>query len=180
MGNFIKALTDIWWVVALRGVVAVGFGLLALIWPDITLLTMLILFGAFSLVDGISNLIYAFDARSEGRSPWYFVLQGLLGIAAGFVIVAWPGISALTLLYLIAAWAIVTGFFELFAAIQLRRVIDNEWMLAIAGAGSIAFGVLTMIFPGSGAVSLAWLIGIYAIAFGAAMIVLGWRLRGLR
>lgn len=177
MGNFIKALTGVWWVVVLRGILAIGFGILALVWPDITLLTMLILFGAFALVDGVSNLIYAFDARGEGRSPWFFVVQGLLGIAAGFVIVAWPDISALTLLYLIAAWAIITGLFEITAAVELRKVVGNEWMLGIAGVGSVLFGVLTMIFPGDGATALAWLIGIYALAFGTMLVLLGWRLR---
>lgn len=108
------------------------------------------------------------------------LLEGLAGIVVGIMTLVWPSITALTLLYLIAAWAVITGVMEIVAAIQLRRVIEGEWMMVLSGIASIIFGIILFIFPGEGALGLTWLIGIYAIIFGVMLIVLAFRLRGMR
>lgn len=175
----LNALTRYWWAVVLRGVVAVLFGLMALIWPEITVLALVALFGAFALVDGVLTLGTAiFDDRAAGRRLWLGV-QGVAGIAAGVVTFAWPGVTTLVLLWLIAFWAVVTGVLEIVAAIRLRREIQGEWMLGLSGALSVLFGLLLMIWPASGALALVVLIGIYAIVGGVTLIGLGLRLRGV-
>ena len=173
-------LSRTWWMLAVRGVAAVIFGLLALIWPQITLLALVLVFGAYALVDGAFSLVAAARGRElAGGSRGWLILEGLLGIAAGIVAIVWPDITALALLWVIAAWAVVTGVLEIVAAIRLRRVLDNEWLLIVAGALSVAFGLILIIWPGSGAIGLVWLIGIYAIAFGIVLLGLALRLRGL-
>jgi uncharacterized membrane protein HdeD (DUF308 family) len=169
-----------WWILAVRAVAAVIFGLLALIWPQITLLALVLVFGAYALVDGVFALVAAARGRQlAGGSRGWLVLEGLLGIGAGIVALLWPGITALALLWVIAFWAVLTGVLEIIAAVRLRRVLDNEWLLVVAGALSIVFGLILMIWPGSGAIGLVWLIGIYAIAFGIVLGGLALRLRGL-
>jgi uncharacterized membrane protein HdeD (DUF308 family) len=165
-----------WWAVALRGLLAVLFGLAAFLWPGITLVSLVLLFGAYALVDGIFAIVAAFRAREW----WPLLLEGVAGIAAGVATFLWPGITALALLYLIAAWAIITGILEIVAAIRLRRVIENEWWLALGGVASIILGVVMVAAPGAGALGLVWAIGAYALLFGVIMIALGFRLRGLR
>ena len=173
-------LTRIWWILAVRGAVAVIFGLLALIWPEITLLALVLVFGAYAFVDGLFALVAAFRGRQlAGGSRGWLVLEGLLGIGAGIVALIWPDITALALLWVIAFWAVLTGALEIVAAVRLRRVLDNEWMLIVAGALSILFGLILIVFPGEGAVGLVWLIGIYAIVFGIVLLGLALRLRGL-
>jgi uncharacterized membrane protein HdeD (DUF308 family) len=176
-----ELLARYWWMFVLRGVVAVIFGILALIWPGITLTALVLLFGAYALVDGIFALGSAiFGGRSsEGRRPW-LVLEGIAGILAGILTFIWPGITALVLLFFIAAWAVVTGVFEIIAAVQLRREIQGEWLMALAGVFSIIFGILLFVWPVTGALAVVWLIGIYSIVFGVALIALGIRLRSLR
>jgi uncharacterized membrane protein HdeD (DUF308 family) len=175
----LEHLTRYWWVVAVRGVAALLFGLLALIWPDITISALVLLFGAFALVDGVFTVAAAFgDRRAEGRRGW-LLLQGLAGVAAGVVTFAWPGITTLVLLWWIAAWALVTGVLAIAAAIRLRRELEGEWLLALSGAVSVLFGILLAVRPDEGAVALAWLIGSYAIVFGVALLTLAWRLRRL-
>jgi uncharacterized membrane protein HdeD (DUF308 family) len=177
----LDVLTRNWWVFALRGAAAVLFGVLALVWPTITLSALVLLFGAYALVDGVMSLGVAIfgGAAAEGRRPW-LVLEGIAGIGAGIVTFAWPGITTLVLLWWIAAWALVTGAFEIAAAIRLRREIRGEWRLALSGALSVLFGILLAIRPGEGAVAVAWLIGIYAIVFGAALLALAYELRRYR
>jgi uncharacterized membrane protein HdeD (DUF308 family) len=173
----LEALSRYWWAVALRGAAAVIFGILALIWPGITLYALVILFGAYALVDGIMALGSAiFGDRERGRRGW-LIFEGIAGIAAGILTFLWPGITALVLLWLIAGWAIVTGVLEIVAAIRLRREIQGEWMLAVSGVLSVLFGVLLLAWPAVGALSLVLLIGIYAIVFGVVLIALGLRLR---
>lgn len=166
-----------WWAVVLRGVFAVIFGLLALIWPGATLFVLIMLFGAYALVDGVFALIAAF--RVAGGDRWPLLLEGVVGILIGLLTFFWPGVTALVLLSFIAAWAIITGIFEIVAAIRLRREIEGEWALGLAGVASLIFGVLLILFPGAGALSLIWLIGAYAIVFGILLILLGLRLRGM-
>jgi uncharacterized membrane protein HdeD (DUF308 family) len=174
----LETLTRHWWILAVRGAVAVLFGLLALIWPGITVLALVLLFGAYALVDGVLALYAALANRPEarGRRGWLAV-EGVAGVLAAIVAVVWPGITALALLYIIAAWALVTGAFEIAAAIRLRREIQGEWLLALSGALSIVFGLLAFIYPSAGALAVVWLIATYAIVFGVVLLVLGFRLR---
>lgn len=170
-------LTKRWWLLLLRGVAAIVFGVLAFIWPGVTLFTLVILYGAFALIDGILSLAAAFASRSETVPRWWLVLTGILGIAAGLIAMFWPGITALVLIIFIGAWAIVRGVMEIIAAIQLRKEIEGEWLLVLAGVLSVLFGLGVLIFPGTGALALIWLIAIYAVAIGIVMIVLALRLR---
>jgi uncharacterized membrane protein HdeD (DUF308 family) len=174
----LDTLTRHWWVLAVRGALAVLFGLLALIWPGITVLALVLLFGAYALVDGVMALYTAlFDrGRTGGRGGW-LVLEGVAGVLAAIGAFVWPGITALVLLYLIAAWALVTGVAEILAAIRLRREIEGEWLMILSGALSILFGLLAFLFPGAGALAVVWLIATYAIAFGVVMVILAFRLR---
>ncbi len=166
-----------WWLIALRGVAAIIFGVLALVWPGITLLALTILFGAYALVDGFLAVIAALTHHTGNRRWWVVLLEGIAGIAAGILTFIWPGLSAFVLVLLIAAWAIVTGILEIWSAIELRRVIKNEWLLILSGLLSVVFGLLVAIFPGAGALAIVWLIGAYAIVFGVLFLILGFRLR---
>ena len=169
-----------WWAIALRGLFAVLFGVAAFIWPGITLAVLVLLWGAYALVDGIFALVAAVRAAERRATWWPLVLEGILGIVAGVLTFLWPGITALVLLYLITAWAILTGIAEIVAAVRLRRVLTGEWLLGLAGVVSIVFGVLLIVFPGAGALAVVWLIGAYALVFGIVLIVLGFRLRGVQ
>jgi uncharacterized membrane protein HdeD (DUF308 family) len=174
----LDALAQYWWAFALRGVAAVIFGILALIWPDITLFALVLIFGAYALVDGLFTLGAAIfgGSRATRRRPW-LILEGIIGIAIGVLTFLWPGITTLALLWLIAAWALVTGVLEIVTAIRLRRELQGEWMLALSGVLSVLFGILLAVWPATGALAVAFLIGIYAIAFGIALVVLSLRLR---
>lgn len=174
-----KAITNDWWLFVLEGFLAIAFGVATWVWPGLTVGTFVILYGAFAFATGIMSLAAAGSARRMGESPWGFVFRGLLGIGASVLVVVWPDISALALLYVIAFWAIATGIFQIAASIELRKLIDNEWFLALSGIASVAFGVLAIVFPGDGAVAIAWTIGIYAVAFGSLLIGLGIRLHSL-
>lgn len=166
-----------WWVLALRGLVGVLFGLLALAWPGLTLGVLVLFWGAYALVDGVFALAAAVRA-AERHTRWGALLvEGIVGMAAGIVTFLWPGITALILLLLIAFWAIVTGILEIGAAIRLRREITDEWALALGGIASVIFGVLLLIRPGIGALAVVWLIGAYALFFGLLLLVLAFRLR---
>ena len=169
-----------WWMVALRGLVAVLFGIAAFVWPGLTLLALVWLFGIYALMDGVFTLISAFTNRRESNRWWLLLLEGIVGIAAGIIAIVWPGITAFALLYLIAAWAIVTGVLEIAAAIRLREEIEGEWLMALSGILSLVFGILLVIWPGAGALAVVWMIAAYAIVFGIFLIILGFRLRGWR
>jgi uncharacterized membrane protein HdeD (DUF308 family) len=166
-----------WWALVLRGLFAVLFGIIALAWPGITLGALVLLYGAYALADGVFAIAAVMAGRTGGRPWWSLLVEGLVGIAVGIMTFAWPGITALVLLYLIAAWAFVTGIFEIVAAIRLREEIRGEWLLALSGILSILFGLALVVYPGAGALAVVWLIGAYAIAFGALLIALGFRLR---
>jgi len=166
-----------WWLLALRGLVAVLFGVLAFIWPGATLITLVWLFGAFALVNGLLSLILAAKAPKGYPRIGSLILGGLLGILAGLLTFVMPGITALGLLMLIAAWAIVTGIMEVVAAIRLRKIIANEWLLILAGIASVAFGVVLFLQPAAGALALIWWIGAWALIFGILLIVLAFRMR---
>ncbi|HKC42377.1 MAG TPA: HdeD family acid-resistance protein [Burkholderiales bacterium] len=166
-----------WGWIELRGIVAVLFGVLALLWPGVTLAALVILWGAFALADGILSLIAAFKIRDKGKPFWSLLIVGLLGVAAGIVTFLWPGITAFILLMFIAAWAFVMGIFQIIAAIRLRKEIENEWLLGLSGVLSVIFGVLMFLQPSAGALAVIWIIGAYAIFFGVLLIVLGFRLK---
>ena len=167
-----------WWLLVMRGIAAITFGVLALLWPGLTLLVMALLWGAYVLVDGLLSLLHAFKLRGRGLSVALWSLVGVLGVAAGVLAFIWPGLTAFVLLTLIAAWAIVVGALQLVAAWRLRRQIRGEWLLALSGALSLVFGALLVLQPQTGAVAVVMLVAGYAIAFGVVLMALGWRLRG--
>ena len=149
-----------WWVFAIRGIAALVFGVLAFIWPETTLTVLVFLFGAYVLVDGVSLLVALVRGDAVARRhAWAVAIMGVLGIVAGVVTFAWPGLTALSLLYLVAFWAIATGTFQVIAAVALRRELDNEFWMALGGVASIVFGALLVAFPGDGLISLVWLVG---------------------
>jgi uncharacterized membrane protein HdeD (DUF308 family) len=161
----------------IRGLVAVVMGILAMAWPGITMAAIVGVFGLYAVIDGITSLMLGLTrTRTHGRS-WAVVVQGVIGILAGIVTFVWPGITAFALVMFIGAWGIVTGVFEIVAAIRLRRVIKGEWLLALSGIISVLFGFLVFAFPAAGAVGIAWVLGIYAVTAGLVLIALGVRLR---
>lgn len=177
----LRFITDRWWVFLIRGIAAILFGAIAWAWPDLTVTTLVFMFGAFALVDGIFALISAAVLGGSGHERWLPPLvAGIAGIVIGVVTFFWPDITALALLYFIAAWAVIIGVLHIYAAIELRRQVEGEWALGLAGLIAIVFGVLVFIFPGEGAIALVWTIGVFAILFGIAMIALAFRLRSLR
>lgn len=176
----LETLSRHWWAVAFRGVAAILFGVLALVWPAITVFALVIVFGAYALVDGAFTLVAAFGNRNGGRTrgsrTWLFA-RGIAGILTGIIAAVWPGITALVLLWVIALWALVAGVFDIVAAFELRKEMRREWMLALSGALSVLFGVLLLVWPAAGVLALVVLIGIAAIAFGTTLLMLGLRLR---
>jgi uncharacterized membrane protein HdeD (DUF308 family) len=166
-----------WWALAIRGCLAILFGIVTFVLPAVTLASLVLLFGAYAMVEGVFNIVAAVRGRRSEQPWWALLIEGLVSIGAGIVTFAMPGLTALVLLYVIAAWAVVTGVFEIIAAIRLRAQIENEWWLGLSGALSIAFGVLMMAFPGAGALAVVLWIGAYALVFGAMLIALAFRLR---
>jgi uncharacterized membrane protein HdeD (DUF308 family) len=173
----LHTLTANWWALALRGLVAVLFGLLTFFLPGITLVTLVLLFGAYALADGVFNVIAFFRVASH---QWALLIEGVVGIIAGVLTFAWPAITAIVLLYLIAFWAILTGVFEILAGIRLRKTIANEWLLLLMGVLSLLFGLLILFAPGTGALAIVLWIGAYALVFGIFLLALAFRLRGHR
>jgi len=159
-----------WWLFLLRGIAALTFGVLSFAWPEISLFTLILLFAAYALVDGVFALAAAIVGKGDDQIRWWLVLVGLLGIGIGIATFMWPGLTALMLLYFIASWVIATGVLQIIGAIELRNVIENERWLILDGALSVLFGILLFIMPGTGAVALIWLIASFAVAFGLLMI----------
>jgi uncharacterized membrane protein HdeD (DUF308 family) len=177
--QMLSSLSRNWWLLALRGIAAIIFGVLALVWPSLTVLSLVVLFGALAFVEGVFSVTAAIASHRNNESWWAMLLAGLAGIIFGLLTWVWPEATALALLYLIATWALVTGGFEVAAAIKLRKLINNEWLMIAGGLLSILVGVLLVLFPGAGALGVMWLIGSYAIAFGVLQIVLSFRVKSL-
>ena len=173
----LHALAKHWWLLLLRGICAILFGVLTFVWPGITLLTLVLLYGAYALVDGVLALAEAVMGGAPAPR-WWLALVGLLGIAAGILTFVWPGITAFVLLLFIAGWAIATGVLEIVGAIKLRKEIENEWLLIASGVLSVIFGLILVAQPGTGALALLYVIGTYAILFGILEVWLSLRLRG--
>jgi uncharacterized membrane protein HdeD (DUF308 family) len=177
----LERLAKNWWVFVLRGVLAILFGLGTFVMPGITLLTLVLLYGAYAFGDGVVAAIAAFARRKPGEAfPWSVLLIGLVGIAAGIVAFAYPGLTAIVLLYLIAAWHIVRGFSEILVGIQLRKEIQGEGWLIAGGVLSVLFGLFLFARPGPGALAVLWIIGSFAILFGVITVALGFKLKGLK
>src|SRR5260370_161252 len=170
----VEAMTRNWGAIALRGVIAVLFGVIAIVWPGPTVGVLVILLAAFALVEGVANIA----AGVRGREGWA-IAEGVISVVVGIVIVIWPAITALVLLYIVATWAIITGIVRIVAAIQLRRVVRNEWLLLGSGLASVIFGVIAAVFPGAGILALIWLLGAWLIVFGVFLIALAVQLRQL-
>lgn len=162
---------------ALRGVLALIFGVLALVWPEATVLALALLFGIYAIVDGIGLIASGLDRGGERNRRWLYVLAGLVGIAAGVIALLWPQLTALTLVVLAGAWAIVTGILEIAAAVRLRRELTGEWVIALLGIVSVIAGVIILLRPDVGAVALATVLGVYAIVAGVVLLLAAWRLR---
>ena len=178
----LEQIIDHWWILLIRGICAILFGVLAFVWPGLTLLVLVILFGVHAIIDGVSALLLGTRMKkATSDSPWLFmILTGIVSLLAGIIAFAWPGITAVALLYVIAFWAMVRGVFEILAAIRLRKVIDNEWLLGLAGALSLLFGIMLIAWPAAGLMSMIWLIGAAAIVIGVLAVLLSLKIRGLR
>jgi uncharacterized membrane protein HdeD (DUF308 family) len=169
-----------WWWFALRGGLAILFGIAAFVWPELTITVLVMLFGAYALADGVVSVLSAVAGEEDVREPrpaWELMLGGIAGIGAGLLTLFLPDITAIVLLYLIASWAIATGAVEFLAALRLRREVENELLLALSGVLSILFGIVVVAIPSAGALAVAWLIGAYALAFGVVLLGLAFRLR---
>jgi uncharacterized membrane protein HdeD (DUF308 family) len=142
-----------------------------------TLAALVLLFGAYALVDGIGAIIMGIRDYGERERWWATLIGGIVSVAAGFMTFVMPGITAVALLILIASWAMVRGVLDIVAAVQLRDAIEGEWLLALGGVLSVLFGALTILFPGPGALAVIWWIGAFAIAMGTTLVVLSFRVR---
>ena len=168
-----------WWVLALQGACALAFGILALLWPDITLLWLVALFAAYALIAGVMTVVGVVRNRRREDYWWLLLLLGLSSIAAGVIAVLHPDLTALVLVLLMGANALVNGVLHIALAIQLRKVIRGEWLMVAAGIVSIVFGILVFLFPGAGALALVWLISAYAILIGILLLAVALRARAL-
>jgi uncharacterized membrane protein HdeD (DUF308 family) len=172
----LRALAKNWWLLLLRGIAGIVFGVLAFGWPGLTLLTLILLYGAYALADGVIAIIAAITGGAPAGRGWLAIV-GILGIAVGAFTFMLPGMTALILLFTMAGWAVAIGVFQIIGAIRLRKEIDNEWFLILSGAISVLFGLGVVVNPGAGAVALVWVIATYAIVAGVLYIGLAFRLK---
>jgi len=167
-----------WWALLLRGLIAILLGILIWLQPGLSLVALVLLFGAYALADGILGIWTGVAGRKEHEHWWVLFLWGIIGAGVGILTFLVPGVTALALLFYIAIWAIATGVLQIIAAIRLRREMRGEWLLIVGGLASVAFGVLLMAHPAVGALALLWLIATYAIVFGVLLVFLAFRVRG--
>ena len=178
LGLALRELAENWWLLLLRGIAAIAFGLLAFLWPGLTLLTLVLMWGIYAIADGILALWAAVASKGGEIAPrWWLAVVGIAGILAGALTFVWPGMTALVLLMFIASWAIVIGVLQIWGAIRLRKEIEGEWLLGLSGVLSVAFGVIMFVQPGAGALALVWLIGWFAILAGCVYIALAFQLK---
>lgn len=169
-----------WWALALRGVAAVLFGVVAFLAPEFTLVWLVLLFGAYALLDGVLAIVAGIRAAERHERWWPFALEGLASIAVGVITFIMPAATAFVLVWFVAAWAILTGVLRISAAIRLRKEIRGEWLLIVNGALSVLLGLLIIVRPLAGLVSLVWFLGAYATVYGVILLALALRLRGHR
>lgn len=180
MENLLQTMAANWWLLLLRGIAAIMFGAMALAWPGLTVYVLLIVFGAYAVFDGIMAIVVAFQRKSEDDNWWVWLAEGALSIIIGLMALFWPAATALAFVIWMAAWAVVSGLLRVIAAIRLRKEIAGEWALGLSGALLIVWGILMAMIPAAGLLSIAWLIGLFALLIGVVMIVLALRLRGMR
>jgi uncharacterized membrane protein HdeD (DUF308 family) len=176
----IRAVSKYWWIFSLRGIIAIVFGLAALFWPALTLGVMVLLFGLFALLEGLSAVVTSFGKGDE-KGGWTLLLEGLVGLVVCVIVllgtsvgsIFWPKVAAVMLVYYIAGWAMLAGFFKIITAIRIRNEVKGEWMLGLSGLVSLLVGVILIIRPGAGVLAVAWLIGVLAIIVGIFQLILG-------
>ncbi len=166
-----------WWLLLLRGLASVAFGIMAFAWPKLTLLTLVIMFAAFVVVDGVFAVAAAIMGKEERGARWWLAVVGIISIVTGVAAYLMPGITALTFALIIGAWSIGTGLFQIIGAIRLRKELEGEWLLVACGLGNVLFGLLVLLWPGLGLLTMIYLIGFYAIFYGSALSVLAIKLR---
>ena len=176
----LQTLARNWWAIVLRGVFAVLFGIGTFVWPGLTLAALVLLLGGYLVVDGILAVLWALAKRNAGAFSWEVFLVGLASLGAGIVTLLWPGVTALALLWVLAVWAIVRGIFEILAAFHLRKELSNEWLLILNGVLTVLFGLVLTFVPVAGILAVLWMLGTFAIIAGIVMIVLGFRLKGMK
>jgi uncharacterized membrane protein HdeD (DUF308 family) len=174
-----EVLKEKWWVLLLRGLIAVAFAVMIWLQPAISLKALIILFGAFAFADGLLGVWGAFSSRKDRDNWWLLMLWGLVGIGIGLITFVAPQVTALALLFYIALWAIVTGILEIIAAVKLRKEIEGEWLLGLAGLLGVVFGILLISRPGVGVLAVLWLIAAYSLIFGVLLVVLAFKVRSL-
>ena len=174
-----KLMSMTWWVLLLKGTVSIVFGIVAYAWPGMTLASLVTVFGAFALVDGVFGVLQAIGGRKEHEHWWVVLLEGLLGILFGWICLTTPGITVTVLMLFIAFWAISTGVMRIVMAVRLRKEIEGEWWMALSGLVSVIFGVVVIAQPGEGALALLWLVAIWAILAGAFLVFLAFKVKGL-
>jgi uncharacterized membrane protein HdeD (DUF308 family) len=167
-----------WWLLLLRGLVAIAFGVLTWLEPGISAAALVLLFGAYAFADGVLSAWTAIAGRADHQYWWLLLLRGLLGIGVGILALVEPGVVVLALLVYMAIWAIATGLIEIVTAIRLRREIAGEWLLIISGLVSVVFGVVLLARPGQSVLALLWLIATFAVVFGVVLVILAFKARG--
>lgn len=173
-------LSQRWWVLLLRGICAIVAGIMSIAWPGITLLALVTLFGIFAIVDGVAGITLGIRGEADGTMWWTMIILGIVSAAAGIMAFAWPQMTALVLLAIVAYSAMIRGVFEIIAAIRLRKEIDDEWVLGLSGLLSVVFGILLLVAPLEGLLAIALLIGAYMFALGVMAVALSMRLRRIQ
>ena len=178
LGLLLRELAENWWLLLLRGIAAIAFGVLAFGWPGLTLLALTLMWGIYAIADGVLALWAAIASKGGEIAPrWWLAIVGIAGVIAGLLTFVWPGMTALILLIFIASWAIVIGVLQIWGAIRLRKEIEGEWLLGLSGVLWVAFGVIMFAQPGAGALALIWWIGSFAILAGCVYIALAFQLK---
>jgi uncharacterized membrane protein HdeD (DUF308 family) len=177
---FLERAANRWWTLVIRGLLAIAFGILAVLEPPTAVMALVFIFGIYAIADGLASLSALLSPVAPERGGWLLGLEGVLSVAAGIIALAWPGITAMALFYIIAWWAIVIGVMEIIGGIAYSKEIEGEWAVILSGLLWVAFGVMLLIWPNAGVVAVLALIATFAIIRGVMLIVAGARLRRLR